>query len=528
MPDNVGVTPGTGAAIATDELPDLSHAQRIKIMLGGDGEDGGNVSAANRLPVSTPTSAAPLSGLEAGSLTRIVPASVRRCSFANVGSGLLTSDLVQIGSTGTGITVSQSAGNLVIAAGTTANAEFLARSTFTVKGAHAFRLGTLLSQRIAQNNFHVMLADLIDAGLSFNILSATSVNVTLPSHGFTAQNVGQAMFLGAISGAAGVPGRYVIASIPDANTIRFTVAGWPASGTGTLCLFGHNYHQFIFDGTTATNVKYDAQRKGWASGDTTLTINTSASPGVILHAQSDGSDASAADSLRASNTGYQFTTRGSRVENLPDLDADLYLFIWSRNGTTNPASGTTWTINFVSVEDLENIKVALSGATRNGQGNAIPVNGTMTISGTPTVNAALNGGTNTIGGVRLVADAGQGAGTSHRTVFATNITTGVPTLIKNGATQLNSLRVANNCGVGVWVHLYNRTTAPTLGTDTPEVSIFCPNGQTTPLDTGAYADRFGTGLAYSIVDNCAAVPAVGGTITIAGGAAAICLSARYT
>ena len=43
-----------------------------------------------------------------------------------------------------------------------------------------------------------------------------------------------------ITGAAGVSGRYAIASIFDADTINFTLSGWPDSGIGTCTLFGCN------------------------------------------------------------------------------------------------------------------------------------------------------------------------------------------------------------------------------------------------------------------------------------------------
>lgn len=530
MADNVDVTPGTGKTIATDDVGGVQY-QRVKLDVGGDGASS-PVTASSPMPVALQNAAATASapvGSEFGIPTRPIPAAIYRCSFANTDpAGLNTADLVQIGSTGTGISVSQANGNLVVAAGTTANSEFLARSTFTVRGAHAVRFGTVLSQRIANNNFHIALADLIGTGLSCTINSATSITVTIPSNPFTNLNAGQFMFIGAISGANGVPGRYAIASV-SGNNVTFTVAGWPASGSCTVCLFGWNYHQVLLTGTTATNANYDAQRKGWASGDTVATINTSASPGTIIHFQSDGSDTSMADSLRASSTGYQFTTRASRVENIPDTAETLYLFIWCRNGSTNPASSTTWTVNFVGVEDLGNYKVALSGATRNGAGNSVPVaiqSGSVGVTGT--VTTAINAGTNTIGGVRLIPDTGQGSSTAHRTAFVANITTGVPTLIKNGATTLNSFQVANNCGAGVWVHLYNLTAAPTLGTSTPEASFFVAAGATFVMDCGPFANRFATGLSYAIVDNCAAVPVVGGTITIASTATAICVSARYT
>jgi hypothetical protein len=326
--------------------------------------------------------ASSLAGNEAGLLTRQVPAAVTRCSFAGVGASLITSDMVQVGATGAGMGVSQSGGALLVTTGTTTNSEWLARSVATVKGSHAFRASVVLSQRIVNNNFSVELSDLVGSALAFTNSSATVVTVTFPTgtNPFTSANVGQSLNLSAITTVAGVPGRWPIASA-SGDTVTFTVAGWPGAGSGTLTLWGWNYHRILFDGTTATNAKYDAQRNGWASGDTTITVNTTASPGTIVHAQSDGSDASCSDSLRASNTAYQFTTRGSRIENLCDATTSLYLWVRSWNGTTAPASTTTFTVGFWELEDLENIKVAISGATRNGVGNSLPVS----VQGTPPV-----------------------------------------------------------------------------------------------------------------------------------------------
>ncbi|MFO0454294.1 MAG: hypothetical protein ACK52I_37530, partial [Pseudomonadota bacterium] len=80
------------------------------------------------------------------------------------------------------------------------------------------------------------------------------MTVTAPGHTFTTTSVGQFINLGGITGAAGVPGRYAIASVVAGTSITFTVAGWPASGSGTLTLFGHSYVRNLFTGVTATNV----------------------------------------------------------------------------------------------------------------------------------------------------------------------------------------------------------------------------------------------------------------------------------
>lgn len=347
-------------------------------------------SATNPIPTAIAGVSATTSNPSADSAglpARQVPIKVHRCSFAQSGAGLITTDFTQIGTTGSGMAISQSSGSLVITTGTSTNAEVLLRSSFSIEGAHVARWGMVLSQRITNNNFVVMLADSIGDSLACVINSATSITVSIPNNTFTSSNVGQFIHIGAINGANGVPGRYAISSV-SGNDVTFTVAGWPASGSCTVSLFGWNAHKVVYSGATATNALYDAIRRGWASGDTTATINTTASPGHIGHIQSDCSDALFADSLRASSTGYQFSTRGTRIENLPDQDEVLYLYLWAYNGSSAPASTTTWTVNFAAVEDLANQKVYIAGATRGGAGNSLPVS----IIGTPTVTASTTTG----------------------------------------------------------------------------------------------------------------------------------------
>jgi hypothetical protein len=51
MPDNVGYTPGTGATVAADEISGALY-QRMKLTVGGDGVNDGDVSEDNPLPVT--------------------------------------------------------------------------------------------------------------------------------------------------------------------------------------------------------------------------------------------------------------------------------------------------------------------------------------------------------------------------------------------------------------------------------------------------------------------------------------------
>jgi hypothetical protein len=52
MSDNVGYTPGSGATIAADNIGGALH-QRVKVTVGPDGVNDGDVSAANPLPTTT-------------------------------------------------------------------------------------------------------------------------------------------------------------------------------------------------------------------------------------------------------------------------------------------------------------------------------------------------------------------------------------------------------------------------------------------------------------------------------------------
>lgn len=375
----------TAVPLATESIGGTEYAV-VKLHTGADGVDDGPVEPSNPLPTNDAAAQSALASLlamfntststvaanAAGLAVRPIGQETWTCSFTDVGAALMTADMTQL-RLGTGVTVSQSGGNLVVVAGTTANAEFLARSNVAWKPPLNMRHSAVLSARVVNNNFMYVLADLIGEGLAYTINSAVSVSVTKPAHGFTANNIGQFMFLGGISGAAGVPGRYAIASIPDANTINFTVAGWPTNGNGNLTLFGWNHVKTLYNGTTVTAALADAQRKGWASGDTTLTTLTSASPGHILQTHFAGREVYWADTLRASIGTTAMLSRGSRLENLPNEDTDLYLFLWSYNGTVAPAGSTSWTVGFVSVEKFAATPVYLQGAELAGTASPAPV-----------------------------------------------------------------------------------------------------------------------------------------------------------
>jgi len=486
MADNV-ILPGTGESIATDDISGAQY-QRMKV-------SDGLADSTTHMRVRTDH---PLFG-DGGAVVRQAPCDIWSVGFAATGSSLLAPEFTQR-RLGTGHGVTQGSSNLLVTTGTTANSEFLARSVQSFRGAFIARHKAILSQRIANQNFVAILADSIGEGLSCTINSATSITVTKVAHGFTAENVGQSMFVGAINGANGVPGRYAIASIPSVDTINFTVAGWPASGSCTVDLFGWNYIRTLYSGTTATNALVDSQRRGWNSGDTTATINTTASPGHVMQVYADGRNINFADTVVASAVRPQVTTRASRIENIPDDDVELYFYLWSFNGSTAPASTTTWTVGFVSVEDVVNVPTYIAGVRPVGSQAPLEV---QFASG---YAVTVTSGTITAGaGTSLIGDVGQqyranATGAASGTHLVSAATTN-PTVVKASAGRLLGFVLTNNAASKVYVKFHNQTTAPTAGTGVVR-SFGIPAGGTITFSLeGGIA--FSTGIALTTVTGAA-------------------------
>jgi hypothetical protein len=358
-----------------------------------------SVSAIAQPYNGAPKLTTPPQGGESGMLVRQIPQDIDRIGFTKVLTGSVDSDWGAIvGTVGTGMAVNQTGGNLVITSGTTARSETIIRSIDNWQGGLRLRARSTLSQRIANNNFFVELVDVIGDGLAYSIGSATAITVTFTgSHGFTSENVGQSMYLGGFSGTGTfLSGRYPIASV-SGNDVTFTVSGF-AVGTGTCSAFGWNYYQLQYQGTTATQVNYDTQRKGYASGATTATINTTAAPGHLAIVTGNDLVSTFADQLVASVATIQQTIRATRVENIPD-DISLRLQIRIANGSTAPATTTTWTIGFVSVAHYANTDVSIQDVSPMGVGSAVPVEimrgvsqATTIASGTVTTVTTLSNG----------------------------------------------------------------------------------------------------------------------------------------
>ena len=452
------LNPSSGGETLATHVAAGEHHQVIKMATGG-ADEAFPVSVANPLP------------------TKHAPPPFWRVGFAESGAGLqgLAAAEMTLIQTGPGMTVNQTGGNLVITTGTTVNSETVLRSNLAFKGSLLARYKAILSQRIANQTFRFELADLIGTGLAYTINSATSVAVTFPTtNPFAANSVGQFVRLSTITGAAGIPGRYAIASV-SGLTVTFTVAGWPASGSGTLTLYGHNWLASEYSGASATNSSFDCQRRGWASGNTTATISTTAGPGHIGQIAFDVLAASYSDALVASNTVYQWSNRATRLENIPDEDVSLHFFMVVQNGSTAPTSSTTLTVGFLQAEDQGRNKVRITSSDPVGS-HPQPVQ--------------IMGGTTAVTGTILPV--------TPTTTFTNSLATTNALLIKSTAATLWSAVVSNTSAAARFLKFFNLTGAPTVGTSVPVFTVPIPPGGTVLVNGGSNGIRFGTGISLAI------------------------------
>lgn len=401
---------------------------------------------------------------------RPVPATLFRTGFGRVLASGVDPEFFTAIVTGAGMTVSQGAGNLVITSGTTANSETILRSTQSFTNEMIVKWQTILSQRIINQNFIVEMVDVIGDGLSLTVNSATSITVTIPSNPYTSQNVGQSIIIGNVTGvAAAIPGRYAIASVSGDN-VNFTVAGWPASGSGTCSLFGWNYHQIVYNTAVATSMTFDAQRKGWNSGASTLAINTTAAPGHLGILQAADSVASVLDQLVASSATLQTTMRGSRVVNMPDETVPLFLQLRVLNGSTAPASTTTWTLGMSSVENFASQSVAIVNTKAQAFNTPQPVvvNNTpaVTVTGTlTTVTTVTTVGSVTAANLNIpgtIADVASAALTTTTTTAALTPTFGpsyqvnIPVTVVSGTNPTLDVQIQESLDTGTnWTAVYD-------------------------------------------------------------------------
>lgn len=329
----------------------------------------------------------------------------KRASFDKVAaSGTINDPFFRLIKKDPGIGVSQSGGSLLVTTGLTAYEELIMRSNSAFDDAIMMRYSMILSQRIANNNFAVELVDVLGDNLACTVNSTTQITVTIPDNWLTADNVGQFVKVCNIKFIPNAPvGRYAIASV-SGNDVVLTVSGFPASGTGTVSLVGMNYHQVLYNGTTATNAAFDTQRFGYNSGSVTATISTTASPGHIAYVSAEDARSTLTDEVSPAGTPTQ---RATRARSTPGYDKNLYVQIHVYNGSSAPATTTTMTMGFVQVDSYIPVQVSITSSAIQAAQGGLPVNlqnSSVVVGGAAAHDGAVSGNPVRIAGRALTAN----------------------------------------------------------------------------------------------------------------------------
>lgn len=428
--------------------------------------------------------------------------------FDDVIAAGCTDRLSMIGTLGSGMTLSQAGGNLLVTTGITANQDLILRSVDSFRGPVELKHLIQLSQRIANQSFFIELVDIMGDNIPVTINSSTSITIQVGQEEADriggASGIGQKMYLGSFAGTAGmIPGQYIIASVASTpngvnNLITFTVAGFPASGSGTVCAFGYNYHHIIYDGIVATNAKYGASRFGWPTNDVTITTNTSAAPGTYNILQVEEGISAVLEGLAASSTSSPFSVRAQQFVGMPDTHRRLFVQVRIVNGTVAPASTTTMTLGEISVDDYNPSVVSIASVRPQGVGGAVPIiapNGIASAAAPSVITGQVI--------PTVSATAAQGP-----TLLSFKLISGATTnaaFIKAAAGRAVGGHIGNTGAAPRFVKFYNLATAPTVGTSVPVLTLAVPINGSVEL-AGVFSnfgDLFSVGIAIAITTNAA-------------------------
>lgn len=238
----------------------------------------------------------------------------------------------------------------------------------------------------------------------------------------------------------------------------------------------------VYDGTSATAHKYRVQNSGLSPLDSSaVPFPTTASNGLYeiepfadecwFHGGTLDATSGRANSYR-------------RHQQIPDPNAVYKIRVRWLNGSTAPASNTNATMQFVAVQDYQELTAEITA----GRGQIVAGQAIAThIASSTTLVASL------------LPNASNGVGTHHHLISAASVNA---TVVKASAGTINDMVLSNVSATVKFFKLYNKTTAP-ISTDTPIRVIALQPNSTITVGCGTFGIRHSTGIAYQITGGIA-------------------------
>ena len=193
--------------------------------------------------------------------------------------------------------------------------------------------------------------------------------------------------------------------------------------------------------------------------------------------------------------------------------------IEATTGVLGAAPAYAWEL---SVNSFTNVRVRATAHTSGTAAWRIQPSSMATEPGPAVpVHGVTQSGTWNIGTVTTVTAAAATTtpanGTSYNAVSAASTNA---TSVKASAGNLFEITASNVTATATFVKLYNKASAPTVGTDVPVLTISVPANTTVAMQFGSQGKRFATGIALAVT---AAAVATDTAVAVAG----VQLSATY-
>ena len=258
------------------------------------------------------------------------------------------------------------------------------------------------------------------------------------------------------------------------------------------------YHKH--DGTVATTAQLrvraggsalDTLANAFGTGFTTVATGTgpnfiaATNFGIML--ERDRISARSWGQNLLTNTGGQFAYDRLLVN--PNRSYKLAIIV---ENVAAPATSTDWRLHLINILDATRFDVAPRSAGTSDLAKAFPVQGTVVI-GSGTVTTVTTAGTPAVPATPYF-------------VNSTASTNGA--LILTGTSGLQAFYATNTGAAAAFVKLYNKATAPTVGTDVPEMVIPVPAAVggvpgIAEITPGFNGHRFALGLGIAITGGAA-------------------------
>ena len=239
--------------------------------------------------------------------------------------------------------------------------------------------------------------------------------------------------------------------------------------------------QLLWDGTVATTMKYDTTNGGTAVGaSSNSSWLTSASNAIqeidLFHDE-------ARFGVRNANSVGTYQAQATRSQRIPDANKRYYIQIRVKNLSTAPAAATL-SVDHVAALDINEIPVEVTA----GRGAGLAATG-MSI---PTM--VVNSGAIAVYEVPGIYG---GATSNHLISGGTSAASTNATSVKTSQGCVQSISLTNASASWRYFKLYNKASAPTVGTDTPAAVIgMPPNSSNTHISVSGI--NLTLGIAYAI------------------------------